>query len=71
VDASEYLSIELHQDASFGAVCLGQAILYQLQTLSPQDEVVERWVDLKPRSGKKDQVSGKVHLRVYYSTVKV
>jgi hypothetical protein len=70
VDASEYLSIELHQDASFGAVCLGQAILYQLQTLSPQDEVVERWVDLKPRSGKKDQVSGKVHLRVYYSTVK-
>jgi len=68
---------------------LGQATICQLQTLQPFDEVIDKWVTLRPRPGTKEkepgmfslfsvlimpnkftfQVTGQVHLRLYYSVV--
>jgi hypothetical protein len=64
LDSADILTIEVYS----GSVFLGQASIASLQELEPQDEVIDKWIDLTPRPKKKDIVSGKIHVRVIYST---
>jgi phosphatidylinositol phospholipase C delta len=67
LDPSDYLILEVYQDNSYSPAFLGQASIAHLQTIQPHDEVIDKWVELKPRQGKKDIVSGKIHVRYLYS----
>lgn len=50
---------------------MGETKVSQIQTLQPFDEVIEQWIDLKPKflmkEKEKEMIGGRIHLKLYYS----
>eukprot|EP01129_Flabellula_baltica_P011170 TRINITY_DN4833_c0_g2_i5.p1 TRINITY_DN4833_c0_g2~~TRINITY_DN4833_c0_g2_i5.p1 ORF type:complete len:946 (-),score=170.47 TRINITY_DN4833_c0_g2_i5:588-3425(-) len=62
VDQSDYISISLSNGKT-----LGSALLFQLQSVHPRDEVIDKWFTLSSNRGKGDTVVGRIHLRYSFS----
>jgi len=51
---------------------IGRCVVSQIQTLQPEEEVVDHWYALMPKSGNTDQsetVTGFLELRLLYSKI--